>query len=131
VIATIASSLSITFRISTLLVRFDTEANPDGPLRLFVEWTFSDEARALEDEAEANTVFGFGQHRGETFRTVAAHDPDYHLRYMDMMQYEMQDPPPIIQRYAAWFDRSLARQINAIIAHNDTLEGLAGPWLMG
>jgi len=75
--------------------------NPSPPLKSFVDWTNSDEARRIELDAKGNEIMPIGQHKGESFRQIAACDPTYHIRYIHARPRRL---PPPVQRYIDWFN---------------------------
>eukprot|EP01083_Nonionella_stella_P092730 259657_1 len=60
------------------------EGSTFGRLSDFVNWVESEEGRRLEEERETilegQEIFGFGRHKGKTFKQIAEDDPDYHER---------------------------------------------------
>ena len=65
------------------------------------------ERRRLRLEAQGeNSIFNRGQHRGKTFAEVAKLDPDYHVRYMHILDRKGKQPNTILTRYINWFNNT-------------------------
>jgi hypothetical protein len=83
------------------------QENPTRTLAEFLEWTYSDEGKRLEEEGHegrGNEVFTYGQHKLQNFWEIAQEDPEYHKRYMRVLKIKNQEPNPILKRYCEWFD---------------------------
>ena len=93
----------------------DGKALMDGTLADYIKWfqatqkyrkretqndTRRSESSSLTDRRGIER-FGFGQHRGKSFREIADEDPSYHLRYKAMDD----SPNPVLDRYIQWFNR--------------------------
>ena len=83
------------------------KSNDEASSRLlaFVEWVESPEGQQLELESEGNVKFGFGQHRGETFKEVAQTDPGYHERYLNVLRRKGEEPIGVLSQYISWFKK--------------------------
>jgi hypothetical protein len=90
--------------------------DPSGDLLRFVEWTRTEGARAIQCELGGKEEFGFGQHVGQTFETVARVDPGYDLRY-EFMKPRARSRPAAINRYIKWFELDPIRILRSQVHH--------------
>lgn len=81
------------------------QQNPVGGQQAFLERCQLEEGKALKMEGMGNDIFGFGQHRGESFQEIAENEPTYHERFMKILSRRNEEPNAGLARYIHWYKK--------------------------